>query len=291
MLYAMHGTTDLPLQGVAFATESIVDFMGSVMGIDMQDLISKLEGYAVQEIKGDVTGDPKAKMQWAQYFRNIVACYWVVIEGWPETIPFVNLSSASSSLMQLEALLQKWEMGTTYWKVLSNDELNQLQQRRNEQLENGEIREYACHTCSGKGKKCTNHSSAAASKKKYKSAATVDDDEDEDNREQGDNGSGSLQHAGVQRGVQTTKDTNLTEHTVNTEPGTQPTVPNINMSAATHNANIIDDNPTRADSANIEATLGPIFDTNDMEGVESQEFLDNFTDSILDFDAAAVALY
>ncbi|KAI6017229.1 hypothetical protein PISMIDRAFT_118286 [Pisolithus microcarpus 441] len=100
------------------------------MGIDTQDLVSKLEGFAVQGIKGaaenhqqhvsnvcaaicniincqlwDVTGDPKAKIQWAQYFQNVITHYQVVIEGWPEMIPFTNLSSASSSLAQLEVLL------------------------------------------------------------------------------------------------------------------------------------------------------------------------------------------
>ncbi|KIK21689.1 hypothetical protein PISMIDRAFT_31748, partial [Pisolithus microcarpus 441] len=101
----------------------------------------------------DVTGDPKAKMQWAQYFRNVVTRYQVVIEGWPEMIPFANLSSASSSLAQLEVLLRKWELGATYWKALSDDELNQLQQRRNEGLENGEIEEHSHRTRSDKGKK------------------------------------------------------------------------------------------------------------------------------------------
>ncbi|KAI6022386.1 hypothetical protein PISMIDRAFT_114200, partial [Pisolithus microcarpus 441] len=114
----------------------------------------------IRSYLGDVTGDPKAKMQWAQYFRNVVTHYQVVIEGWPETIPFANLSSASSSLAQLEVLLRKWELGATYWKALSDDELNQLQQRRNEGLENGEIEEHSCCTRLDKGKKRTNHSSA-----------------------------------------------------------------------------------------------------------------------------------
>ncbi|KAI6022388.1 hypothetical protein BKA83DRAFT_4493710 [Pisolithus microcarpus] len=47
VVYATWGTTNLPLQGVAFATEGVADFMGSVMGIDTQDLISKLEGFAI----------------------------------------------------------------------------------------------------------------------------------------------------------------------------------------------------------------------------------------------------
>ncbi|KAI6029378.1 hypothetical protein BKA83DRAFT_4489339 [Pisolithus microcarpus] len=254
---------------VAFATEGVVDFMGSMMGIDTQDLISKLEGFAVRGIKGaaenhqqrvsnvraairnvincqlrDVTGDPKAKMQWAQYFRNVITRYQVVIEGWPETIPFANLSSTSSSLAQLEAL--------------SDDELNQLQQRRNEGLENGEIEEHSRRTRSDKGKKRTNHSSTTASKKKYKSAATVNDEDDEESGEPHDNALASLQPAHVQASTEVINDTNPTEQT-STAPHTVQT---------------------------SKVLQGPHPDTDDMEGIEQQEFLDNFADTILDFDAA-----
>lgn len=48
----MRGSTDLPLRGVTFATEGVQQFMGSVMGIDSQDLVSKMEGFAVQGIRG-----------------------------------------------------------------------------------------------------------------------------------------------------------------------------------------------------------------------------------------------
>ncbi|KAG2030987.1 hypothetical protein BDR03DRAFT_1016555 [Suillus americanus] len=46
------GSTDLPLQGVALATEGVQYFMGSVMGINNQDLVSKMEGFAVQGMTG-----------------------------------------------------------------------------------------------------------------------------------------------------------------------------------------------------------------------------------------------
>jgi hypothetical protein len=52
ILYTTRGSTDLPLRGVAFATEGVDDFMASVMNIDNQDLISKMEGFAVQGMKG-----------------------------------------------------------------------------------------------------------------------------------------------------------------------------------------------------------------------------------------------
>jgi hypothetical protein len=52
MLYATCGSTDLPLCGIAFATEGVEEFMSSVMNINNQDLISKMEGFAVQGMKG-----------------------------------------------------------------------------------------------------------------------------------------------------------------------------------------------------------------------------------------------
>ncbi|KAG2108476.1 uncharacterized protein F5147DRAFT_773676 [Suillus discolor] len=137
--------------GVAFATEGVQHFMGSVMGIDNQDLVSKMEGFAVQGMKGTatnykqqvskirskicdiintklhqfllvfckafdscalielITGDPDARMQWTHYFRNVVQHYQVAIEGWPDNIPFANLSQASSACPNLEMLYSKWE--------------------------------------------------------------------------------------------------------------------------------------------------------------------------------------
>ncbi|KAL4062915.1 hypothetical protein J3A83DRAFT_4193763 [Scleroderma citrinum] len=86
IFYATHGTTDLPLQGVAFNTKGIEDFMGTVMGIGTQDLVSKMEGFAVQgaaknhqqcvsqlhavicEIINCKLCDSKVKMQWMHYF-------------------------------------------------------------------------------------------------------------------------------------------------------------------------------------------------------------------------------
>jgi hypothetical protein len=55
MLYVTRGSTDLPLRGITFkfASEGVEDFMSSVMNIDNQDLISKMEGFAIQGMRGD----------------------------------------------------------------------------------------------------------------------------------------------------------------------------------------------------------------------------------------------
>jgi len=134
----------------------------------------------------DITQDPKAKMQWAQYFWNVVSRYQVAIEGWPESIPFANLSGASSSSSQLEILLWKWEMGTTYWKELTDEELEELRQKRNTQIEDGEIQEPSRHTHSDKGKKHVRRSSDdPPSRKKYKSAESIVNSDDEQGEEHG----------------------------------------------------------------------------------------------------------
>jgi hypothetical protein len=47
------GSTDMPLRGIVFATEGVNDFMTSVMNIDDQDLISKMEGFAIKGMWGE----------------------------------------------------------------------------------------------------------------------------------------------------------------------------------------------------------------------------------------------
>ncbi|KAG1832869.1 hypothetical protein DFJ58DRAFT_847952, partial [Suillus subalutaceus] len=91
---------------VNFTTEGVDEFMSSTMNIDSQDLISKMEGFAVQGMKGaaknhqkqcsavrsairheigkrlvEITKDEDAKMHWTNYFRNVIQCYQVIIEG------------------------------------------------------------------------------------------------------------------------------------------------------------------------------------------------------------------
>ncbi|KAG2052116.1 hypothetical protein BDR06DRAFT_973291 [Suillus hirtellus] len=93
ILYAIRGSMDLPLHGVTFTTEGVEEFMTSVMNIDNQDLISKMEGFIIQGIKGfaknhqkccsnvyamihqqiqkelvEITKDEGAKMHWMNYF-------------------------------------------------------------------------------------------------------------------------------------------------------------------------------------------------------------------------------
>ncbi|KAH7922388.1 hypothetical protein BV22DRAFT_1131496 [Leucogyrophana mollusca] len=95
ILFTTRGSTDLPLHGIAFTMPGVEDFMGTAMCIDAQHFIGKMEGFAVQGIKGaaknhqqrvsavcgeiceimqvglrGITGDDKGKMQWKNYWRN-----------------------------------------------------------------------------------------------------------------------------------------------------------------------------------------------------------------------------
>ncbi|KAG1786106.1 uncharacterized protein HD556DRAFT_1450089 [Suillus plorans] len=190
------------------------EFMHSVMNIDNQDLISKMEGFAIQGVKGaaqnhqqrmsqkhaaihniinknlcEITGDPRANMQWAYYFQNIVQCYQVMIEGWPDNVPFANLSQASSALPELDRLLRLWNSGATCWKTLTGKEFEKIPKEHNAKLDCGEIEDHSRQTRSDKGKKRTKSAATDCNlhgrHKKYKSADTVKDSEHDP--EEGDN--------------------------------------------------------------------------------------------------------
>ncbi|KIL64910.1 hypothetical protein M378DRAFT_38922, partial [Amanita muscaria Koide BX008] len=112
--------------------------------IDNHEFLVRMEGFAIQGLKGTannykktlskrraeirseilnqlraVTGNEDAQMEWKHYWIKVVARYNVMIEGWPTTVPFKNLSTASSPLVELNVLLQRWQDGTTYWKQLT----------------------------------------------------------------------------------------------------------------------------------------------------------------------------
>jgi hypothetical protein len=114
-------------------------------------------------------------MEWKLYFRNVVKRYRVVIEGWPPEIDFVNLSNVSSSTDTLERLLRKWKQGITYWKKLTLQELELLEDERDAQIENGETTAPAPRRRrSDKGRKRTRHASG------HNSGQDDDDDRDYD---------------------------------------------------------------------------------------------------------------
>jgi len=127
-------------------------------------------------------------MRWTHYWRDIVKLHLVIIEGWPEDIPFGNLSEVATSMPKLESLQRKWKQGTIHFRKLTEAEFKQLDEERDEQIENGEVEVVTRKSRSDKGKKRAradkeNHL-PGKHQKPYKSAEFVggeDDDEDEGN--------------------------------------------------------------------------------------------------------------
>lgn len=52
MLFTTRGTTDMPLTAVAFVTDGVENFLEGVIKTDTQDFLGKMEGFAVQGVKG-----------------------------------------------------------------------------------------------------------------------------------------------------------------------------------------------------------------------------------------------
>ena len=61
------------------------------------------------------------------YHENIVHCHHVMLVGWPQNIPFKNLSKCSSSLQELQSFLRNLVDGKTYWKTITEEKLNKLE--------------------------------------------------------------------------------------------------------------------------------------------------------------------
>ncbi|KAG1836618.1 hypothetical protein F4604DRAFT_1943019 [Suillus subluteus] len=187
ILYTVWGSTNIPLRGIIFATEGVNDFMASVMNIDDQHLVSKMEGAAhnykdccsekralirqqINRALQEITKVPKATMQWANYWRNVVQRYCVICEGWPTHIPFKNLSEASTSLPKLQMLHDMWKNKLISWRLLDEDEYQRLLQEHNKKVNTGEIVEPSRRPRSDKGKK-----------RVYKSLDTIESSDEEVN--------------------------------------------------------------------------------------------------------------
>ena len=68
-------------------------------------------------------------MHWPTYWKDVVARYHVIIEGWPEDVPFRNLSDVSN-LGKLEQLLRGWQSGTIRFRRISDAEFALLNAQR-----------------------------------------------------------------------------------------------------------------------------------------------------------------
>jgi len=89
----------------------------------------------------------------AYYWSAVVRPYKAKLEGWPSDIPFGNLSDVATSLPTLEKLSRLLKNGQLHWKALTDTELEELEDKRNEQIEAGQIVERVRQPRSDKGKK------------------------------------------------------------------------------------------------------------------------------------------
>ena len=52
IFFTTRGTTNLPLRNVGFSTPGVKNFLDTVMKIDQNDFLGRMEGFAVQGMKG-----------------------------------------------------------------------------------------------------------------------------------------------------------------------------------------------------------------------------------------------
>ncbi|KAG2336019.1 hypothetical protein BDR05DRAFT_953652 [Suillus weaverae] len=128
ILYTMCSSTELPLGGITFVMEGVDDFMVSVMNIDNQEFVTKMEGFALHGLCEEITKNPDATMWWVHYGHNVVSHYQVIVKGWPDRIPFDNLSKAASGITALEDLKERWKFRETAWRQLDKEEFQELDQ-------------------------------------------------------------------------------------------------------------------------------------------------------------------
>jgi hypothetical protein len=54
MLFITRGSTDTPLKAVSFATAGTDEFLESVFKIDEHNFLARMEGFAIQGLKGEL---------------------------------------------------------------------------------------------------------------------------------------------------------------------------------------------------------------------------------------------
>jgi hypothetical protein len=128
-------------------------------------------------------------MEWKHYWRNVVKRYQVIIKGWPDNIPFCNLSETSNSLSDLETFHRKWCCSGIYWKKLSAQELQELDLRCDHQIEQGEAEAPAPRrrrSDFGKKRSQSNTTGSSTQKKHKKSGKVISDAEDSEEESDGE---------------------------------------------------------------------------------------------------------
>jgi hypothetical protein len=115
----------------------------------------------------EISGNPQAVMQYANYEEGIIQCYGIELRGWTyERI--VNPSDLSTAVRPLGKLCNAINSGNCKFVKLTAEE-------RHERLE-----AYKAKIATGEMKACERKQRSDAGLKKRKSKAMVDDSESED---------------------------------------------------------------------------------------------------------------
>ncbi|EPQ49804.1 hypothetical protein GLOTRDRAFT_141658, partial [Gloeophyllum trabeum ATCC 11539] len=162
ILLVVRGTTDISTKPRFYATEGVNSFINTCLKMDIGDIMSKLEGFALTGLQGaaqnhkeranatrgnvresivkklsEATGITKPVMVWTNKYE-LSFKYKVALDGWPAHIPFGNLSSVVRSLPHYEELLRLCENDTIMFRRLSEDEVEELRKERDGRINAGE---------------------------------------------------------------------------------------------------------------------------------------------------------
>lgn len=87
---------------------------------------------------GAVTGEPKAKMFYKTFFRDITLKYDVVLRNWPHK-QLKAPGSMGNSLPAMIKLLDLVNSGEIFFEIVDEEELQQLIEEEDEKISGGEV--------------------------------------------------------------------------------------------------------------------------------------------------------
>ncbi|KAI0245253.1 hypothetical protein BJV78DRAFT_1139975, partial [Lactifluus subvellereus] len=205
LCFIVRGNPDHPMKPLMFATKGLMDFVQMILGFDIGDFLSRLEGFSTCGIKGTVipclhvlsiciynlqyleqiTSQNDIWMKWGSgYWTKIVWPHRVIIWSWPPQITFTCLTKSCSSLSDLHVLLKAWTENTTYWAKLTDSEFVEEERKRSNQICARFLLADKPHkTRSDKGKKRVQTQNMRQS---IVSAPTIDTGDEEDGANGGD---------------------------------------------------------------------------------------------------------
>lgn len=99
------------------------------------------EGYTVQltdTLPGLITGEPKLKMQYKTFFRDITIKYRVALRNWPQK-QLNAPGSMGHSLPAITKLLDLVDSGEIFFEILEEEELAQMVEEENRRISAGEV--------------------------------------------------------------------------------------------------------------------------------------------------------